>query len=182
MTGGRVVAVLGYSHRRTGRLHAICADRLAHAQRLAEGAQAVVLSGWSEAEAMRSAWTGPDVLLVCDTEARSTPANAANVAAAARELGAQELVVVTSRWHRVRVRILVGAAMWGSGIRFSIATTQGPRPWWLLARELVCLALLPLQVPFARRTGRAKGWTARAAQSQRAERPVETPTGGRGRL
>jgi uncharacterized SAM-binding protein YcdF (DUF218 family) len=149
--GGRVVAVLGYSHRRNGRLHAICADRLAHAQRLAEGAQAVVLSGWSEAEVMRSAWTGPDVLLVCDTEARSTAANAANIAAAARELGAQELVVVTSPWHRTRARILVGAALRGSGIRFSIETAEGPQPSWVLARELVCLALLPLQLWRARR-------------------------------
>jgi uncharacterized SAM-binding protein YcdF (DUF218 family) len=151
MTVARVVAVLGYSHRRNGRLHPICADRLAHAQRLAEGAHAVVLSGWSEAEVMRSAWAGPDVLLVCDTEARSTPANAANIAAAARELGAQELVVVTSPWHRVRARILVGAALRGSGIRFSIETAEGPRPSWVLARELVCLALLPLQLLLVRR-------------------------------
>jgi uncharacterized SAM-binding protein YcdF (DUF218 family) len=151
MTAGRVVAVLGYSHRRNGRLHAICADRLTHAQRVAEGARAVVFSGWSEAELMRSAWTGPDVLLVCDVEARSTAANAANVAAAARELGAQELVVVTSPWHRARARILVGAALRGSGIRYSIETAEGPRPSWLLARELVCLALLPLQLLLARR-------------------------------
>ena len=153
MTVQRVVAVLGYSHRRTGRLHAICASRLAHAQGIAEGAHAVVFSGWSEAEPMRAAWTGPDVLLVCDPEARSTAANAANVAAAARELGAQELVVVTSPWHRRRTRILVGAALRGSGIRYSIETAEGPRPRWLLAREVVCLALLPLQLP--RVVGRA---------------------------
>ena len=44
----RVVAVLGYSHRRTGRLHAICADRLAHAQGIADGADAVIFSGFSD--------------------------------------------------------------------------------------------------------------------------------------
>jgi uncharacterized SAM-binding protein YcdF (DUF218 family) len=157
MTTERVVAVLGYSHRRNGRLHAICADRLAHAQRLAEGARAVVLSGWSEAEPMRAAWTGPDVLLVCDREARSTAHNAANVAAAARKLGARELVVVTSAWHRARTGILVGAALRGSGIRFSIETAEGPRPSWLLARELVCLALLPLQLRRARRMWSREG-------------------------
>jgi DUF218 domain len=153
MTAPRVVAVLGYSHRRTGRLHPICAGRLAHAQGVADGAQAVVFSGFSEADPMRAAWTGPDVLLVCDHEARSTAANAANVAAAARELGAQELVVVTSPWHRRRARLLFGAALRGSGIRYSIETAEGPRPSWLLARELVCLAFLPLQLRRARRGG-----------------------------
>ena len=149
----RVVAVFGYSHRRTGGLHAICADRLAYAQGIAEGAHAVVFSGWSEAEPMREAWTGPDVLLVCDSEARHTAENAANVAAVARELGAQELVVVTSPWHERRARILIGAALRGSNIRFSIETAEGPRPSWLLAREVVCLALLPFQVRRARRGG-----------------------------
>jgi uncharacterized SAM-binding protein YcdF (DUF218 family) len=153
MTAERVVAVFGYSRRRTGRLHAICADRLAYAQGIAEGARAVVFSGWSEAEPMRDAWTGPDVLLVCEPEARSTAANAANVAAAARDLGAQELVVVTSPWHRRRAGILVGAALRGSGIRYSVETAEGPRPSWLLARELVCFALLPFQLRRARRGG-----------------------------
>jgi uncharacterized SAM-binding protein YcdF (DUF218 family) len=151
MTAERVVAVLGYSRRRKGRLHAICADRLAHGQQLAEDAGAVILSGWSEAELMRSAWTGPDVALICDPEARSTAQNAANVAAAARDLGAQELVVVTSHWHRARTRILVGAALRGSGIRLSVETARGSRPRWLLVRELACLALLPLQLRRARR-------------------------------
>ena len=66
---------------------------------------------------MRGAWRWADVVLVCDTEARSTVDNARNVAAAARELGAKELVVVTSRWHRLRAGILLKAALRGSGIR-----------------------------------------------------------------
>jgi hypothetical protein len=153
MTAERVVAVLGYSHRRTGRLHPIGADRLARAQGVAEGAQAVVFSGFSEAVPMRGAWTGPEVLLVCDSEARHTADNAANVAAVVRKMGAQELVVVTSPWHRRRARILFGAALRGSGIRLSIETAEGPRPSWLLGRELVCLALVPLQLRRARRGG-----------------------------
>jgi hypothetical protein len=153
MTAARVVAVLGYSHRRTGRLHPICAGRLTHAQGVADGAQAVVFSGFSEADPMRAAWTGPDVLLVCDSEARHTADNAANIAALARQMGAQELVVVTSSWHRRRARILFGAALRGSGIRFSIETAEGPRPSWLLGRELLCLALVPLQLRRARRGG-----------------------------
>ena len=166
MTAERVVAVFGYSHRRVGRLHPICADRLVHAQGIAEGASAVVFSGFSEAEPMRAAWAGPDVVLVCDSEARHTADNAANVAAVARELGAQELVVVTSPWHRRRARILVGAALRGSGIRFSIETADGPRPSWLLARELVCLAFLPLQLRRARRSRGREG--PRPAELERA--------------
>jgi hypothetical protein len=160
MSAKVVVAVLGYSGRRNGELHAICSDRLAHAQRLAEDARAVVLSGWSEAELMRLAWTGPDVHLVCDPEARSTAQNAANIAATARALGAQELVVVTSHWHRARARILVGVALRGSGIRLSIEAAKGSRPRLLLIRELACLALLPLQLRRARR-GRPRPHRAR---------------------
>jgi uncharacterized SAM-binding protein YcdF (DUF218 family) len=146
MTAGRVVGVLGYSWRRTGDLHPICADRLAHAQELAEGARAVVLSGYSEAEAMRSAWSGPDVPLICDSEARSTAQNVANIAAAARQLGVQEVVVVTSPWHRGRARLLASTVLRDSGIRLSVETAKGPRPRLLLARELACWALLPLQL------------------------------------
>jgi uncharacterized SAM-binding protein YcdF (DUF218 family) len=151
--GGRVVAVLGYSGGRGATLHQVCAERLAHAERLAVGAQAVIFSGWArrsrpspEAELMRAAWSGPAVRLICDRQARSTADNAVNVAAVARALGAEELVVVTSPWHRARVRVLLQAAMRGSGIRLSVAAAGRSRPPLLVARELVCLALLPFQL------------------------------------
>lgn len=146
MNGGRVVAVLGYSHRRRHDLHPLCADRLAHAQRLAAGARAVILSGCAEAELMRAAWSGPDVPLICDAEARTTVGNAANVAAHARALGADELVVVTSRWHGRRVRLLMNRALRGSATALSVETTDGPQPARLVARELACLALVPVQL------------------------------------
>ncbi len=142
----RVVAVLGYSRRRDRGLHRICAERLAHAQELADGARAVVLSGTPEAELMRAAWTGPEVELICDPDSRSTAQNAANIAAATRVLGAEELVVVTSRWHRARVRLLLARALRGSGIRLRVEAPSGRRPPLLLARELVCFALLPFQL------------------------------------
>jgi uncharacterized SAM-binding protein YcdF (DUF218 family) len=143
---GRVVAVLGYSRRRDKELHRICAARLAHAQGLSAGARAVVLSGMPEAELMRAAWTGSDVELISDPEARSTAQNAANVAAAARALEADELVVVTSGWHRLRSLLFLKLALRGSGIRVSVETAHGPRPPLLLAREAVCLALFPFQL------------------------------------
>lgn len=142
----RVVAVLGYSQRRDRQLHRICAERLAHAQGLAEGALAVILSGTPEAELMRAAWTGPEVELICDPHSRSTAQNARNVAAAARKLGAEELVVVTSPWHRTRVRLLLGLALRGSGIRLTVEGPSGRRPPLLVVRELACFALLPFQL------------------------------------
>jgi uncharacterized SAM-binding protein YcdF (DUF218 family) len=166
----RVVAVLGYSGRRNNELHRICAERLAHAQQVADGARAVILSGLPEAELMRAAWTGPDVLLVCDPEARSTAANARNVAGAARALHAQELVVVTSGWHRARARILMRAALRNSGMLVAVEAANGSRPVRLLARELACLALVPFQLFW----GRIRGWQrdaeSRAASGLRAGR------------
>lgn len=144
-----LIAVLGYSRRCDADLHPVCAHRLTHAQSLASPETTVILSG--ESELMRGAWAGPDVVLVCDPEARSTADNARNVAAAARELGVNEVVVVTSRWHRLRAGILLRAALRGSGIRLRVATTDGPRPFPLVAREWACLALLPFQLSRLRR-------------------------------
>jgi uncharacterized SAM-binding protein YcdF (DUF218 family) len=151
--GGRVVAVLGYSERGTRGLHPICAARLAHAETLAAGAEAVVLSGWArhpddeaEAELMRAAWAGPDVPLVLDPTARHTSGNAAGIAAVARRLHVADVVVVTSRWHRRRALALVRAALRGAGVRVSASSPGGrPRPANLL-REVAGTAALPLQV------------------------------------
>ena len=86
----RLVAVLGYSTRRGGALHPVCAARLRAAEEVAADADAVVLSGWarrrhhpSEAELMTAAWHGPDVPLVPDGDARTTAGNARGVAARA---------------------------------------------------------------------------------------------------
>ncbi len=162
LTGGtdRVVAVLGYSSRRGDGLHPICAARLAHGERAAAGASAVVLSGWArrphrrpEAELMRASWAGPDVPLHCDPDARTTADNAARVASAAIALGARELVVVTSSWHRRRAGILVRAALGTHPVRVTVEAPTTTRPPVLLARELACLALLPFQLRRARRGG-----------------------------
>jgi uncharacterized SAM-binding protein YcdF (DUF218 family) len=142
----RVVAVLGYSRGGGGRLHPICAERLEHAQTLAGRADAVILSGLPEAELMRASWAGPSVRLIVEADARSTAENARNIAEDARELGAEELVVVTSPWHRRRVELLMRAALAGSGIALLVEAPDGPRPRLLLARELACFAVLPVQL------------------------------------
>jgi len=148
----RLVAVFGYSARGSSELHPLCLIRLRHAEELAGGAEAVVLSGWSrhgsgfgEAELMRDAWQGPDVRLVCDTTARNTMQNAVGVAALARELGVDEVVVVTSQWHAPRAGALVRAALGDAGISVVTSAPRGLRHPRLVARELVCLAALPYQ-------------------------------------
>ena len=148
----RLVAVLGYS-RRSGRgLHPICAARLQAAERVADGAAAVILSGWarrpagaSEAGLMESAWRGPPVPLLADGDARTTAGNARAVAAAARSIGATEVTLVTSSWHRLRAGLLVRAAL-DPGVRLELVSAPRTRPLHLVARELACLAALPLQL------------------------------------
>jgi uncharacterized SAM-binding protein YcdF (DUF218 family) len=157
----RVIAVLGYSRGRGRALHPICARRVAHAERIAAGARAVVLSGWArrhapagEAELMRAAWGRDDVQVVLDPTAQTTAGNAAAVARLARSLGAAELVVVTSRWHARRARSLVGAALRGSGITVSVSSPAGPVAPLLSLRELACSAAVPIQARRLRRNGR----------------------------
>lgn len=150
MAERRLVAVLGYSRRRGRGLHPICAARLAAAEQVAEGAEAVLLSGWarragstSEAALMKQAWAGPPVRLIADGDARSTRGNARAVAEAARGTGATHVTLVTSSWHRRRARLLVSAAL-GPEIRLDVVSPPTTRPLHLLGRELACLAGLSL--------------------------------------
>src|SRR5262249_55590880 len=106
-------------------------------------------------ELMREAWGTTGAVLHSDRTARSTAANAANVAAAAEALGADELVVVTSRWHRRRARMLFRAALHGQEIRLSVEGAPGPRPPAVVARELACLATVPFQLWRLRRMARS---------------------------
>jgi uncharacterized SAM-binding protein YcdF (DUF218 family) len=148
----RVIAVLGYSRGAGSTLHPVARRRLEHAEGLADGAGAVILSGWArsrapvgEAELMRHAWRRPDIPVVLDHTARSTSGNAAAVARLARELGADEVVVVTSRWHAPRAGALVRAALRRTGIVVSLSSPRGIHEPLLALRELACLTALPLQ-------------------------------------
>jgi len=147
----RLVAVLGYSGRRKRELHAVCEARVRHAETLE--ADAVLLSG--EAELMHGAWRGREVEL--DPRARNTRENARGVAEAARRLEADEVVVVTSAWHAFRARTLVRAALRDPTVKVTSSSPPGPRPARLLARELVCLAGLPLQLLAVQRADQRVG-------------------------
>ena len=153
----RLVAVLGYSRRGDSALTPICAARLARAEEVAEASDTVVLSGRgrvagsSEASLMAAAWTGRAHDLVLDHDARSTVENARAIARHAALLQADELVLVTSSWHRPRAAMLLRAALRGS--RTPLRTVATPPAWPLLPvlRELVCLAIPPLQMLAATR-------------------------------
>ena len=98
---------------------------------------------------MVAAWRGPDVPLLAD-DARTTVGNARAVAATARELGADEVVVVTSSWHRLRARMLLRAAL-GPDVKLELvspATTHRPLQ---LGREAACIAFLPVQLRAVKR-------------------------------
>ncbi len=155
----RLVAVLGYSARRHHGLHDVCAERLRHAEQLAGDGDTVFLSGrhrngTGEAELMRAAWNRPELTLVSDSTARNTRENAAEVAETARRLGADEVVVVTSRWHAPRARALVRAALRQPSVSVETSSPPDRRPVALLARELVCLVALPYHLARLRRRTR----------------------------
>ena len=147
----RLVAVLGYSSGRADGLHDLCAARLRHAECLAGDDDVVLFSGWraqrssaSEAGLMRAAWSGANARLIADASARNTAENARAIADTARRVAAAEVVLVTSRWHAFRARALVRAALPGVNVR--TPSPGGAAPVALLARELLCFALLPFQL------------------------------------
>jgi len=158
----RLVAVLGYSTLRGDHLHPIALSRLRAAERVAaDGAVAVLLSGWSrrrhrlpESELMRAAWQGPDVPLLVDPDARTTAANARAVVAAAAETGATEVVVVTSSWHARRARHLVRESL-PPEVSLRVATPGRTRPLRLIARELALYGLRRTTASSARALRRA---------------------------
>jgi uncharacterized SAM-binding protein YcdF (DUF218 family) len=160
----RLIVVLGYSAGRTGELHPICAARLEHAAGLVMEGDVVLLSGWSrhpgrpaEAELMRRAWPGPAESLISDPDARITAENAANAAAHARELGVEEVLVVTSTWHRARARVLFRSLLPDRRVKVVGARTPGsPRNY---AREAAVFPLVPIQLKMVRRASRRGGAT-----------------------
>ncbi len=148
----RTIVVLGYSDGGTGVIHPICAARVERAAAVATAADVVVLSGWArvpgtrpEAELMAEHWRGRARELVVDPDARTTAGNARNALDDIRRVGAQQVVVVTSRWHAARAgavfRLLLPA-------HITVRTTHPDEPFSFRAalRELPLWLLLPLQL------------------------------------
>ena len=159
----RLVVVLGYSDGESS-LHPICTARLRRAEALARPEDVVLLSGWarhpsstSEAELMERAWGGPSARLITSADARTTYGNARAAAAAAAEVGAHDVVLVTSRWHERRAARLFRAALRGSGPRLVLASADGKGTRAARLRELVCWTFVPVQAVVAARRSPAPG-------------------------
>lgn len=146
----RLVAVLGYSDRRTHSLHPVCAARLARAEAEVRPGDSVLLSGWArrrtappEADLMARAWTSPVRRVILDRDARSTVGNALGVARAAQRTGAHEVVLVTSAWHGRRAAALTRAALFATQTKVTLATTGDSATSTTWMRELACWTLVP---------------------------------------
>ena len=127
----RLIAVLGYSDSTTGDLHPVCAARVARALAEARAEDAVLFSGWGrrsasapEADLMARMWTTPARARLVDRRARTTLGNAIGIARAAQLVGADEVVLVTSRWHARRAAVLVRAALARSGVTLRVVATD----------------------------------------------------------
>jgi uncharacterized SAM-binding protein YcdF (DUF218 family) len=145
----RLVVVLGFSERGRRALHPICAARLEAAAALASAEDTVVLSGRPEAELMREAWSGNALRLLCDTGAGVTAETARYAGRMACELGASEVVAVTSWWHCWRTHLLFRSVLRGSGARVRTVAVPSWTPR-LLLREAAAFLLLPLHLRRAR--------------------------------
>ena len=148
----RVVAVLGYSRRGDSVINDICLQRLRRAEEISRATDAVLLSGrgrargGSEAALMADAWRGDTVSVVPETESRSTVGNARAIARFVEQVGADEVVVITSSWHRPRTALLFRAALRGSDAHLRVLVTQRSWPLGPVLREVACFVVLPVQL------------------------------------
>jgi len=156
----RLVAVLGYSDGSGTELHPVCAARLARAESEVRPDDVVLFSGWArrglptaEADLMASSWTTPTHGTLVDRGARTTLGNAIGVGRAARKLGVDEVVLVTSPRHMRRATLLVRASLRGSGASVhSVPADAADVPSGL--RELAAWAIAPLLAVVAIRAAR----------------------------
>lgn len=93
---------------------------------------------------MAASWNRPARARFVDRHARTTLGNAIGVARAARRVGADEVVLVTSRWHAHRAGTLVRAALLGSGTHVHVVATDEPATTGGAMRELASWALVPV--------------------------------------
>ncbi len=101
---------------------------------------------------MAARWTRPARARLIDRGARTTLGNALGVARAARWIDADEVVLVTSRWHARRAAALVRAALLGSGIRLRVTPTAEAITPRLGLRELAAWTTVPVLAVVAARS------------------------------
>ena len=156
-SGGRVVAVLGYSRRRDRRLNPVCAERLAYAERQADGARAVASRAGHAVGRQgpsQSSCATRGAVRAFRSSAIQTPARPPETRQTSRRSRRPSGPRSSSSSRRAGTGDWLApltAALRGRGIRLTVEGSPGRRRSLTLARELGCLALLPLQVLRARR-------------------------------
>jgi hypothetical protein len=155
----RLVAVLGYSDCTTSELHTVCRARLDRAAEESGPEDVVLFSGWArspdaqaEAELMAASFRGQARTCLVDRDSRTTLGNAIAMARAARRVGADEIVLVTSRWHARRAALLARTALRGSGATLRLAVADEPVHPATRAREAASWLVVPLLAVIAART------------------------------
>jgi uncharacterized SAM-binding protein YcdF (DUF218 family) len=154
------VVVPGHSRRtRRGHISATCRQLVAEAERLAEQLEpgVVVFSGGppglgvSEAEQMRTLWSGPDgPELVVEPTAATTAQNASRTLPLLRERGIDRAVVISAPLHQHRVRWFFRPLYEEHGIAVDFhAPRMAPTPV-ALAWELGALSVRSRQLRAAR--------------------------------
>ena len=101
---------------------------------------------------MARVWTTPARARLVDRRARTTLGNAIGIARAAQIVGAEEVVLVTSRWHARRAAVLVRAALTRSGATLRVVATDelvSPRHG---LREAVSWTIVPVLALVATRS------------------------------
>jgi uncharacterized SAM-binding protein YcdF (DUF218 family) len=101
---------------------------------------------------MAARWTAPARARLVDRGARTTLGNAIAVARAARWVGAEEVVLVTSSWHARRASALVRASLNGSGARLRVVATDEPTAPRRGMRELAAWMIVPVLALVAARS------------------------------
>jgi uncharacterized SAM-binding protein YcdF (DUF218 family) len=101
---------------------------------------------------MADAWTTPARARLIDRGARTTLGNAIGIARAARGVRADEVVLVTSRWHARRATTLVRAALLGTKTTVRVATVRGSLTTGRGLREVASWTIVPLLALVAARS------------------------------
>lgn len=145
-----VVLGSGGNHLRRRTISDACRGLVRAAERLVEHGvgDVVVLTGGAregrstEAEQMRTAWSGPDVELVLEPTAATTAENAARTLPLLLEHGIERAVVVCAPLHYYRARFFFSRLYAPHGIEVlfeTAAVAQGPRAFaWEIGAAAVC--------------------------------------------
>ena len=151
----RLVVVLGYSAA-ARQLDPVCVQRVARAAELAGDGDLVFLSGTArELELMDAAWP-PSAGRPKHDLARRTADSVLAAVRRADETGAEEIVLVTSWWHRRRADRMLQRALRGHSTRGRTVGAPSSRSVRQLVHELASGPLAPIHLSLARKRGRRR--------------------------